>query len=102
EEALRGEQQILGPRHLQTLITMNNLGSLLMKRGQLREARKLLEETLQLKKDALPRGHPETLLTISNLAWLLATAGEAKVRDPKWAVELAKELTEHAPAKSVS
>jgi tetratricopeptide (TPR) repeat protein len=41
--------------------------------------------------------NPQNLRTLNNLAWLLATCPDLKLRDPKRAVELAKEAVEMAP-----
>jgi serine/threonine protein kinase/tetratricopeptide (TPR) repeat protein len=97
EEALQKQRQALPRAHPAVLITMNNLANSLLAHGRLEGSRKLFEETLRLQRGALPAGHPEMLRTMINLAWLLATTADAKVRDPKRALELAQEAVKHAP-----
>ena len=58
--------------------------------------RRRYEETLQLEQSAFS-GHPATLQTMNTLAWILATSSDVKVRDPKRALELAKELVKATP-----
>jgi serine/threonine protein kinase/tetratricopeptide (TPR) repeat protein len=97
EKLLHAEERVLGKKHLTTLATMNNLAKLLEEQGQFEDARRRYEETLLLQRSALRPGHPEMLRTMNNLAWMLATATDAKARDPRRAVELAKELVQHSP-----
>ena len=54
---------------------INNLGVLLKNMGKLEEARPLLEEALQARRETLGDRHPATLITIGNLAELLRATG---------------------------
>jgi serine/threonine protein kinase/tetratricopeptide (TPR) repeat protein len=97
EEVLDTRQHVLGPKHIATLETMYDLAKLSAEEGQFEESRRLYEEALKLQRSALRPGHPATLRTMGSLAWMLATASDVKVRDPKRALELAKELVEATP-----
>jgi eukaryotic-like serine/threonine-protein kinase len=58
----------LGPRHPNTLGTMNNLAQGLKDLGKYNQALPLLEETLALRKATLGPEDPDTLSTMQNLA----------------------------------
>jgi serine/threonine protein kinase/Flp pilus assembly protein TadD len=96
EEVLDARQRVLGKKQLATLQTMYELAKLSAEDGQFEDARRLYEESLQLHQSVYP-GHPSTLRTMGSLAWMLATANDVKVRDPKRALELAKELVKATP-----
>jgi tetratricopeptide (TPR) repeat protein len=96
EEVLDSRQRVLGKKHLATLETMNDLATLSAEEGQFEDARRRCEEALQLWQSAFP-GHPDTLRTMNRLARILAMASDVKVRDPKRALELAKELVKATP-----
>ncbi|MEJ2704590.1 MAG: tetratricopeptide repeat protein, partial [Sedimentisphaerales bacterium] len=61
---------------------MNNLASILTKRGQLDEATEYYEESLRIEPDFAP--------PIVGLAWVLATHPDPRRRDPSKALELAE------------
>ncbi len=66
---------LLGPDHLETLASMNNLAHSYHAAGQLDRALKLREEALPLHKAKLGPDHPETLASMSNLAHSYLAAG---------------------------
>jgi tetratricopeptide (TPR) repeat protein len=96
EAALRLKRRVLGPEHPQTLTAMYNLANVMQEQGRLEEARQLHEETVQFTRRIRGPGHPETLRALNALAWLLATAADPTLRNPPRAVELAKEVVQHA------
>jgi serine/threonine protein kinase/tetratricopeptide (TPR) repeat protein len=100
EEVLQSRKSVLGEKHLATLETMYDLAKLSAEDGHFEESRRRYEETLRLQKNFLRPGHPDTLQTMNGLAWMLATAGDVKVRDPKRALELAKELVDATPKEA--
>ncbi|PVF91423.1 hypothetical protein CPB86DRAFT_719448, partial [Serendipita vermifera] len=60
--------EILGPRHPDTITTMNNLAYTLRDRGQLKEAQEIYQEALVLRKNVLGQRHPDTINTMKGLA----------------------------------
>ena len=72
----------LGDRHPKTLICISNMGDLLKVMGKLEEARPLLEEALQGKRETLGDRHPETMVSISNMGALLYGMGQLKEARP--------------------
>ena len=66
---------MLGARHKDTLISIGQMGNLLMDMGQLKEARPLLEEALQGRKETLGGRHPSTLISVGNMVDLLRDTG---------------------------
>ena len=70
--------------------------------GRHADALRLSEETLALRRVALGPDHPDTPAGMSRLAALLATCPDARLRDPKRAVELAQEAVELAPRSAWS
>jgi len=66
--ALELRQRILGPEHLTTIITMNNLASNHYSRGMYDQGRQLEEESLAILRRVHGAEHPTTLTTMSNLA----------------------------------
>ena len=49
---------------------MYNLGGVLKDLGEIREAKKILEEALLILKNVFPPNHPKVQLTQTNLDWL--------------------------------
>jgi serine/threonine protein kinase/tetratricopeptide (TPR) repeat protein len=77
----------LGPDHLDTLKSMNNLARAYQDDGKPRQALPLLEETLQLKTTRLGANAPETLTSMNNLVTAYLAAGKAEE-----AIRLAEEV----------
>src|SRR5207247_1818335 len=61
------------------------------------DALKVHEEALRLSK--LHTNHPGTPKSMNAVAWILATCPDPKLRDPRRAVDLAKEAVKLAPDK---
>jgi serine/threonine protein kinase/Flp pilus assembly protein TadD len=97
EETLRLRQFALGADHPDTLKSMNNVAKMYSSLGRNAEALKLYEETLALRKGKLHLSHPDTVMSLNALAWLLANSPDPKLRDPRRALELAKQAVELAP-----
>ena len=74
-ESLAGKQQLLGPRHPETLIGVNQLGLLLQARARPSEAEPLMREAMQGRREVLGPRHPQTLNAMGNLADLLRQRG---------------------------
>ena len=67
---------MLGDRHPHTLMSINNMASLLQNMGELKEARPLLEEALQGYRETLGDRHPNTFASINIMARLLQDMDE--------------------------
>ena len=87
-EALELTRETLGNRHPNTLACINNLGALLMDKGDLAAAEPLLREVLEVLRETLGNRHPNTINSIHNLGSLLtikkgdhAAAAEALLRE---------------------
>ena len=76
ERVLASEERALGEDHPDTLITVNDLGILLMKQGKLDEAEPLYWEALEASRATLGDRHPHTLVSISNMTLLLKAQGK--------------------------
>ena len=92
----------LGPDHRDTLWSMDDLASSYAALGRHGEALKLREEALARWKAKFGPDHPNTLASMKNLTELLANCPDAKVRNPKRAVELAEKAVELAPRSAWS
>jgi serine/threonine protein kinase/predicted Zn-dependent protease len=99
KEVLQGMTAKLGAEHPDTLNSMYNLAVLYQVQGKYDQAETLCKQVLQGRTTKLGAEHPHTLSSLNQLAWQLATSPDAKHRDPKQAVELAKKATELAPRK---
>jgi len=84
-EALRRHRRLFGDDHMDTLLLMNNVGSVLKMRGKLAEAETLLREALARERRILGDDHRNTLITISNLALLLEERGRRAEAEPLFA-----------------
>ena len=102
EEALVPMKAKLGPGHLDTIATMQYVAECYSALGRHADALKLSQETLSLRRAALGAEHPDTQASMSLLAGFLANGPDAGLRDPKRAVELAKDAVELAPRSASS
>ncbi|KAI0453577.1 hypothetical protein F5B21DRAFT_280728 [Xylaria acuta] len=66
--ALEGKKRTVGPKHLSTLSTMNNLGILCQSLGRLDDAEAMGNLVLQGREEVLGPDHVETLGAVNNLA----------------------------------
>jgi tetratricopeptide (TPR) repeat protein len=82
EETLKHTRARLGPDHLATLRSMNNLAAAYKHAGKLDRAVPLFEETVRLSKAKLGADHPATLTGMNNLAWGYQGAGKPELALP--------------------
>jgi tRNA A-37 threonylcarbamoyl transferase component Bud32 len=75
ERARSMRQLLFGPKHPDTLTSMNCLATAYCSAGRLTEAISLHEETLKLQKAVLGLDHPDTLGSMNNLACAYRDAG---------------------------
>ena len=97
EEVLPLMKVKIGPRHPDRLAALQYLAECYSSLGRHADALKLGEETLALRRSALGPDHPDTRTSMSFLAGLLASCPDASLRDPKRAIELAKQALQSAP-----
>jgi tetratricopeptide (TPR) repeat protein len=76
ERALAIRENVLGPEHLETAMSLNNLAVLLWDQGDLVGARPLYERTLAICERTLGPDHPHTARSLNNLAVLLGDQGD--------------------------
>jgi tetratricopeptide (TPR) repeat protein len=72
QSALEARKKVLGREHPDTLMSMNNLASVLDSQGKHEEAEAMHRQTLAMREKALGREHPSTLTSVYCLAYLLA------------------------------
>jgi hypothetical protein len=75
-ENLEITRRVLGPKHSDTLITMETLGDILKREGRLAEAEKIHRDTLKYRRETLGINHSHTALSFYKLACVLALAGK--------------------------
>lgn len=76
ERALAMREQVLGPQHLLTALSLNNLGYLLQEQGDLAGARPYYERALAICEQVLGSQHLLTASSLNNLGGLLQAQGE--------------------------
>jgi len=77
---LRG--RTLGPEHVDTLRSMNDLGLVLRRKGRLAEAQELYHRALDVQRARLGPEHPDALDTLNNMANALRTEGRILDAEP--------------------
>jgi serine/threonine protein kinase/Flp pilus assembly protein TadD len=97
QEVLKQGSRTLPPQHPILLSARKESASLLWRLGRHGEAIRECEELLAFQVRTLKPRQPEVLDTLDALAWYLATAPDAKDRNPRRAIELAKELVDATP-----
>ncbi|ENH99077.1 hypothetical protein COCC4DRAFT_28753 [Bipolaris maydis ATCC 48331] len=70
--------EILGPEHLFTLTSMNNLALVLNSQGKCKEAKAINQQTLARYEKVLGTEHPSTLTSMNNLAGVLSSQKKYK------------------------
>jgi Tfp pilus assembly protein PilF len=65
--ALQGKEEALGPGHISTLQTINNLGAFYKNQSKLAKAEKMYIRALQGKEEALGPDYISILQTVNNL-----------------------------------
>lgn len=78
ELALRGKEEVLGPKHILTLPveTVASLGNVYMNQGRLAEAEHMIRRALQGFDSMLPPKHASTLRTVGNLGMVYKKQGK--------------------------
>ena len=79
--ALEGRERLLGAQHLDTLICVGRLASLLHAQGELAEAEALYRRTLEGCEQQLGKEHPDTLESAKHMAALLEAQGKLKLTE---------------------
>ncbi len=75
--ALASRERVMGPDHLDTLVSLNNLAECLGELGDAAGALPLHRRALEGKERVLGRAHPNTLTSVNNLAACLLALGDA-------------------------
>jgi tetratricopeptide (TPR) repeat protein len=93
ERALAIYEQVLGPDHPQTAISLNNLAGLLYATGDYAGARPLYKRALAIREQTLGPNHPDTANSLNSLAVLLKAMGEYGAARPlyKRALEICEQ-----------
>ncbi|KAL4745474.1 hypothetical protein BDW72DRAFT_186605 [Aspergillus terricola var. indicus] len=76
QRALAGYEEALGPDHIYTLNTVNNLGILYLNQGKLKEAREMCQRALAGYEEALGPNHSKTRTVANNLVSLASLHAE--------------------------
>jgi tetratricopeptide (TPR) repeat protein/transcriptional regulator with XRE-family HTH domain len=76
ERALQIREQVLGPDHPETAMSLSDLAGLLREQGDLAAAGPLHERALAVRQATLGADDPETANSHNNLGWLLRDQGE--------------------------
>ena len=82
ELALAVREEVLGPEHPATVISLNNLADLLQAQGDLTAAQALYERALRANEKLLGPDHPNTATSLNNLAGALWAKNEVAVALP--------------------
>ena len=80
-EILQVERERLGPRHPDTLGSMQRLAGVLQDEGRVNEAERLAREALRLKREVLGSRHPDTLSSMEQLAIIWQLQGRYSESD---------------------
>lgn len=89
ERALEIYENVLGPEHPYTAVSLNNLAGLLEHQGDLTSARPLYERALAICEKVLGPEDPTTAQSLSNLAGLLRAQGDLANAQPLYERALA-------------
>jgi len=81
-QELEAMRAVAGPRHPDTLVSMNNMALLLQDMDKVDEALPLFEEALEVKRSVLGPRDPGTLTSMNNLAMLLQDMGKLQEAEP--------------------
>jgi hypothetical protein len=68
-------KRVYGLQHLGTLISMDNLASIYMEQGRLKEAEMMFTQVMETSSRLLGQQHPETLTCMGNLALIYKDQG---------------------------
>jgi serine/threonine protein kinase len=94
ERALATRRKVLGDDHIDTMISINNMGILLQWWGKLSEAEPYLRECLERKRRVLGDDHKETIAAIANMGSQMIYLGKPMEAEPyyKEALERSRRL----------
>ncbi|MBF0394082.1 MAG: tetratricopeptide repeat protein, partial [Alphaproteobacteria bacterium] len=81
--------EVLGERHPDTLISLNNYAGVLESLGRAGEAEPLYKRALALRTEVLGERHPDTLISLNNYAGVLESLGRAGEAEPLYKRALA-------------
>ena len=81
-EALTTTEKALGPHHPVVAKSMNNLGAMLSKHGDVAEAERLFTGALDILEESLGKDNPGTASTLNNLAELYSDQGRYEEAEP--------------------
>ena len=76
DDCLRKRDEVLGAKHPDTLLSLNNLAELYYKQGDYSRAQSVYEDCLRKREEVLGAKHPDTLLSRENLAELYYKQGD--------------------------
>jgi tetratricopeptide (TPR) repeat protein len=89
ERALKLREEVLGPEHPATGISLNNFADLLASQGDLAAAQPLYQRALEINEKILGSEHPDTATSLNNLAVLLRLMGDLPAARPLFERSLA-------------
>jgi serine/threonine protein kinase/Tfp pilus assembly protein PilF len=92
--------QSLPPEHPILMTARKDLAISLWQLGRYPEAIKRFEDELRVESKVFKPQNPQLLNTMHSVAWLLVAAPDPKDRDPRRAIDLAKELVEKLPKQA--
>ena len=81
-ETLEVRRELLGPEHLETLMSMNNLANSLFEEGHYAESEKLYRDALDIARRVLGSEHRQTVIQMGNLVNVLAAQGRNAEAEP--------------------
>jgi serine/threonine protein kinase len=93
--ALETRRRVLGGEHLDTLISISQMGNLLKDQGKLAEAMPYYREALETSRRVLGEDHRNTLGTIANMGELLSAQGKSSEATPFYREALEKHRRLH-------
>ncbi len=84
----------LGPKHPETLTSLNSLGLFFYTQGRYSEAMAVYKNALQLRQDVLGASHPDTLTNLNNLGRMYCAQGRYSEAEPlyKKALRVSQEI----------
>jgi tetratricopeptide (TPR) repeat protein len=101
ELALRGKEEVLGPKHILTLETVGSLGNVYMNQGRLAEADHTIKRALQGFDNMLPPKHASRLRTFGNLGMVYKKQGKLADAEPIFE-QVLQEMEETLGPKHIS
>ncbi|MBM3184265.1 MAG: tetratricopeptide repeat protein, partial [Chlamydiae bacterium] len=76
EQALERRIELFGEAHPQTIISMNNLATVLWENGQLAKSKELFTKALTASRKLYPEEHIDDTIAMNNLGWVSWEMGE--------------------------